>query len=408
MAAKKKVLVVGREPSDFVCPLFNGFLAKYKEEFEVDLFEVRGKPYIRPCAEKSFSKVLDIPLTMKSYTRKEMLGAVTTTDFVKDILAKGSVKDAVRESVLNKTVGAVIAEYDIIHIFFITPELFMFFNAINMAKKLVVSFWGADLFNNDKDFAYEKQKRLIERADVVSVHHKEMREIFLSKFGRHHIDKLREMFVAGGSGFLAKFINALPQKQEYIRSFKKKHGISGDKRLVTIGHSGTHIDDHARIVASLHRMPRVYVGKICLVFPMTYDYDEEYTLRVERACEQLQVQAVFLKEFLSLEDLMELRLATEVLLRISKIDALSLAVCEALCSGTVMIAGAWLPYGKLRGNNVYYQEVYEMEDTGLKLMEVLDNFDLHVQRSQNNHEHVLKVFEKEDNVTKLYKIYTDA
>lgn len=407
MIGKKKVLIVGREASDFLCPLYKTFLSQYKD-YEVDLFELRGPSLMKPCAQSSFSNIVDVSLKMSSYSGLDMVGAVMSPAFLSKLFAQKDVKRSVREVLLTNKLSKLFAEYDIVHIYFMTSELFYFLDAIEGAKKVVVSMWGSDLFNNDEDFVFEQQKKLIERADAVTVHHKEMREIFLSKFGRHNVNKLHEMLVAASGSFLDKYVNELPDKARHLQSFKRRYEIPDSKHVVVVGHCGTKIDDHERIVLSLDTMPSEYKDRICLVFPMTYDYDEEYAADVKKACEKIGVQNIFLTSYLSLEELIELRLATEILLRISKIDAFSLALCESVAAGSVIIAGSWLPYGKLRGNNISYEEVYEIQDTGAKLKDVLAVINEYNKKVENNPDNIVRLFATENSVGKLYKIYTNA
>lgn len=398
-----KVLVIGHEPTDFVCPLFRTLRDKYS--YETHLFETRGKERIKPCAEQAFTKQLDVSLGMKAYSKMHVAKAVMTSYFMKTLLKTDNIDEAVRKAVLYKRLKDIIPQYDVVHIFFLTDDLFLFADAIKKARNLVISFWGSDIFQNNHDFDYDKQKELVRRADVLTVHHKEMREIFLSKHGRQYTDKVREMLIISDAGFLQKFITAIPQKQELIKNFKKRHDIAEHKRIVAIGHCGTKFDKHYDTVQAIGSMEKRWIDGMCLVFPMTYSYDEQYAADVERLCNEIGVQSLFLTTYLSLEELIELRLASEIMLRISDIDAFSLALTESFCAQNVVVSSSWLPYSKFRANGVYYEEVYDMEDVGEKLTDILKDYDSYSARCKNNPENVVKVFNKEKSEEKLRGIY---
>lgn len=402
-----RVLVVGREVSDFMCPMFKSIRETYG--IKADLFELRDKKQIAKCSYTSFDNVLDIPLVIREYSKATILSAVFSLYFVRQFFITKSFRNAVRNTVLHKKIKPIVAQYDVVHVFFMTPELFHFFDAIASAKKLVVSMWGSDILHNNEFFDYRQQAIMIKRADAVTVHQKEMRELFLSKYGREYAHKVSEMLVVNDVSFLSKFINAIPDKQQHIDSFKQQYGIDKNKRIVVIGHSGHTIDDHTTILKALHSYKSSLKERVCLVFPMTYGCDSpSYFDEIELLCSKLGIQCVILKEFLTVDAMIELRLSSEVLLRLSKFDAFSLSLCETLCVGNVVVTGTWLPYSKLRGNGVYYEEVYEMEDVGQKLVDIIDNYEEYALKCEQNAMKVVEVFEKEKSVHKLNKIYTNA
>lgn len=401
-----RILVLGREVSDFMCPLFKAVREKYG--VTADLFELRDKSQLATCSATSFDNILDIPLVIKKYPKSFILSAILSGDFIKQLFTTYNFRNAVRNSVLHKKIRPIFEQYDIVHVFFMTPELFHFFDALSTSKRLVVSMWGSDILQNNQFFDYNQQAKLISKADIVTVHQKEMRELFLSKYGREYVDKVREMLVVSDVSFLSKFINAIPNKSSLIISFKKRYGINDDKRIVVVGHSGHTIDNHTSIVKALTPYKGSIANRICLVFPMTYGCDTpDYFDEIAGLCNAMGVQFVILKSFLTLEEMIELRLASEVLLRLSKFDAFSLSLCETLCVGNVVVTGTWLPYSKLRGNGVHFDEVYEIEDIGPKLVDILDNYDVYASKCVNNASKVLAVFENENSVDKLNKIYTN-
>jgi hypothetical protein len=402
-----KVLVIGWEVSDFMCPLFSTLRKEYATQ--VDLFELRPKELMKEEAYVSFDNVLNLSLKMSDYSAGDKLSGLLSWFFISKILKRNGLVNSLRMAILYKKLKPVISSYDIVHICYVSGQLFGFFDAIKTAKKLVLTWWGSDILQNNKDFDYHKQEKLVAIARKVTVHQREMKELFLSKFGREYADKVHEMLVVSDVSFLNKFINAIPAKQDYVKSFKHKHNIDACKRIVVVGHSGHTIDNHLDIIKTVAKYAEQVRDRICLVFPMTYGCDDaSYFEAVENACEAAGIQSVIFRAFLSIEELLELRMASEVLLRLSTMDALSLSLCETLCAGNVVITGTWLPYGKLRGNNVYFEEVYEIDNAGKKLVQVLDNYAEFEKRCIDNPASVMAVFENENSVKKLYNIYANA
>lgn len=375
---------------------------------KVDLFEMRGRDGIKKCAYQSFDNVLDISFKMSNYNTGEKLRGVFSGFFVKKILGGEGIKNAMRLSILHNKLLPVIKQYDIIHVCFVTSQLFSFFDALKASKKLIVTWWGSDILQNNKDFDFYKHEKLVKVADKITVHQREMKELFLSKFGRELESKVREMLVISDVAYLDKFVSVVPEKQFFIKRFKDKHNISNDKRIVVVGHSAHPFDMHLEIIKVISQLKNGIEDKICLVFPLTYGCDiEGYFDMIAKACEESGIQYIMFTKFMTNEEVLELRMASEVLMRLSLIDAFSLSMCETLCAGNVLITGTWLPYGKLRGNNVYYEEVYEIEDSGRRLELILDNYEEYSKRCQANPANIKEIFAKENNVDKLHKIYTE-
>lgn len=402
-----KVLVIGWEVSDFMCPLFSTLRKEYATQ--VDLFELRPKEQMKKEAYTSFDNVLDISLKINDYSKAHILSSLLSGYFVKKLFSGTGLKSAIRYAVLHKKLAPVISGYDIVHICYVTKNIFGFFDAITEAKKLVVTMWGSDILHNNVSYDYSDHAPLMKIADAVTVHQREMKELFLSKFGREYAGKVHEMLVVSDTSYLDKFILAIPDKDVHIKNFKERHNISNEKRLVVVGHSAHPIDMHLDIIKVIGALESNIATRICLVFPLTYGCDiEGYFEMIANACDEIGVEYVLLTQFLSDEHVLELRVASEILIRLSLMDAFSLSLCETLCAGNVLITGTWLPYGKLRGNNVYYEEVYDMNDAGGKLEHVLNNYDQHESRCNNNPEHIKSIFAKENSAKKLHDIYTNV
>lgn len=402
--SKLRVLVLGREVSDFMCPVFAAMRSRYP--VQADLLELRSKDELKPCAGESFDNVLDISLRMDAYSKAFVLQALFSGYFLKQLFATGSIMHALKKAVLNKKLQPVIAAYDVVHVYFVTPELFSFFDAISSARRLVVSMWGSDILHSNADFDYPRQVKMAKRADVVTVHHKEMRELFLSKFGRELENKVRDILVVDDLSFLELIAEKAKNRDEVIADFKTRHGINASKRIIVIGHAAHEIDNHLPIISSLALLKEHIADKVCLVFPLTYGRNKEnYIEEIKAACDSMGVQSILLTEYLSNEEMLELRIVSEIHIRLSKMDAFSLALCETLCSGGVVVTGTWLPYGKLRGNGVHLEEIYNIPDVAEKVVNILDNYTSFRSLCSANAERVINVFQKEKGVEKIYKSY---
>lgn len=399
-----RVLVIGWEVSDFMCPVFDR--VRKENGITVDLFELRPQDQIKKAAYSAFNNVLDLSLKITDYSKAELYAAAKSDYFFKKLLSGNSVKDALRAAVLYRKFKPVISSYDVVHICFITSTVFSFFDAIKSAKRLVITWWGSDLMHNNHDYNYSSQALLVDIADRVTVHQREMKEVFLAKFGRDKLNKVQELLFASDTAYMQKYVDAIPLKENYINSFKLRHNIPAHKRIVVVGHTAHTTDNHLPVLASIAPYSKEVANDVCFVFPMTYGVDDEgHFDAVQKACDDMGAQCVILKEFLTNEEMFELRMASELLLRLSNFDAFSLSLCETLAAGNMVVTGTWLPYGKLRGNGVYFEEVYEIQGVGKRFIDIIRNFDGYMQRCKPNPDELMAVFHGENAAQKLYNIY---
>jgi hypothetical protein len=50
-------------------------------------------------------------------------------------------------------------------------------------------------------------------------------------------------------------------------------------------------------------------------------------------------------------------------------------MCESLIAGSALVTGAWLPYSRLRLNNVFYHEIGDLESIGRALQTALSDLE---------------------------------
>ncbi len=401
---RKKVLVIGREVSDFLCPTFQSI--NEGEEYEVHLLETRTQSPKQQEIERSFISQYKIGTNFKSYKKSAYFFAFITSDFWKNIFKKVSIKESIRAALVAKAVKPLFKDFDIFNIQFLTPEALYFAKFIPENKKLVLSFWGSDLFQCNDDFSYQEQNAIIRRSKKIIVHSAEMKNIFLSKFGRHLEDRVENFFLVDISQTLQRFYDKGGDKNSIIDLFRQKYQIHQDKTIVTIGHSGHDIDNHISIVNSLGQMEAQIKERCFFILPMTYGAEPEYINRVEESCRTAGMNYKIFTNFLPDEDIIGMRFSSEVVIRMSKFDAFSLSVCETICAGNIVIAATWLPYGTLRTADIYYKETDAFEKLPQIVKEVVSQKEAYLKKCSENPEKLMQLFHKQHAAQSLSKLYS--
>ena len=267
----------------------------------------------------------------------------------------------VEVSLLRRRWRDVFAGYDVYHV------LGMFVRPCHWALRLlpadapvIVAIMGSDLMWHAGVRFYREQSKILARADVIAVHGVLMREILLSKFGRHLEPKIRMNFVGIGEETLSA-IDAL-DAPAVRRGFLEEHGLDPSRRMICIGHSGHRRNGHLEVVDALAELPAAACRRVSLMVPMTYGAAPDYLAELRRRLESSGLPFVILEEFLSEEDVVRLRVSSDIMIHVPRSDAFSAAMVQTLYAGNMVITGAWLPYDRLRRSGIRHFEITAFGD----------------------------------------------
>jgi hypothetical protein len=400
---KRKVLVIGREVSDFLCPLFQSI--NEKGEYEVHLLETRDASPKQAEIIQSFASYHTINTSLSFYSKTEWVKAMFSVHFWKGIFKGESARENLRNVLAAKTAAPLFSAMDIFNIQFLTNDALYFARFIPKNKKLVLSFWGSDLFQCNTDFSYREQERVINRSAQITLHSSEMKNIFLSKFGRHLQDKVHHFFLVDMYKALHPFYKKRNEKEKLTALFREKYGIDAGKTVIAIGHSAHDIDNHIQIIEALKNLRSNIKNQCFFLLPMTYGAEPGYLEEVEQACKQSGICFKIFSQFLPGEDITGMRFCSEIVIRLSKFDAFSLSICETVCSGNIVVAGTWLPYGVLRAAGIYYRETDSFDNLTAIVEDTVANKASYLQACSGNAAKMMQLFQSQnvsENLTKLF------
>lgn len=380
-----KLLAMGHCHGVFVAPMVVHF-AKFGT-FETSVFEIMSPgAELRGADPAIYKKVLTLPPLEPVMNRWRALGAVARGKTWRGRL--GLIKDALRyltgragsTSFLDAMAGEHAAKkqtaqvremlkgYDIYHLNFLDPYLTSYVRLLPPGAKCVASIWGSDLLRADGVAAYAKQLELYERADLITTNSLEMAEIFLAKFGRQFLPKLR--FACSAMHFESLDQENTPAGKS---RFRDQHRIAPGQIVVCVGNSAAERNQHLAVLDALARLPEPQRRRLTVVLPMTYGKVGDYPQRVKDRVQQLQLDARILETFLPDAEVSQLRWASDVYIQVPDTDAFSVTMREALYAENIVIAGAWLPYAELRRHGIYYREVAALAEVGPAVRDVIDD-----------------------------------
>lgn len=268
-------------------------------------------------------------------------------------------------------------------------ELFL----IPKGKNIVCTFWGSDLLRTADILNLYIIKKALNRATSITCQSLELKEIILSKYGRHLESKISVvMFPIDTKTYEA--IDDYKTKQVSINEFKEKYNYSNEKLNVLIGHNGSMFNNHENIIKSLGQLQQK--EKVHLIVNLNYGLPESdkdsYKAKLTQALEDTGMSFVVLENFFSGDELAIARLASEVFIHMPISDALSGTMLEMLYASNIVITGSWLPYKTFVNAGLKYHEVSDFSKLPTVVDNILNQYKTEKDRAQLNHKVIQESF----------------
>lgn len=260
-------------------------------------------------------------------------------------------------------------ESDVLHLHGLFLSQSHYYLARASPKPLVVSCWGSDVLRSADLQVLKVQRKILQRASVITVSTPEFKEVVLAKYGRELFPKIR----------LAQFspdLEGLGEEDSGIseRRFRTDWNISEDKLIVCIGHNGDPAGQHLEMISSVSKLGKEMKERITVVVPMTYGGSKDYKRRVREALQEAAVAGVILESYLEERAIRDLRLASDVFVYGPVSDSFSASVSQALAAGSVCLLGSWLPYNLRRRAGFFYHEFDQPDKIESQLAEVIESW----------------------------------
>ena len=388
----KQILFVGPEVTDFLNPLAK----KLKDSgYTVDLMENRRIPRNHKEISESYSNIINYnEITGKKITLlmafRYLLKFEFCKKFIKTIFFNcldnrcsfiKSVRNTISYQNSREIFSALFDKYDILNFHSLSTGNLSFVDYTKPHNKIILSFWGSDLFqiwgNNDCQISgvrdYYTELNALKRADIITLHSYEMERVVMAKFGAGMQKKIiRTLFGSQDEKF-----DRIDKKKEAGPdiNFLKKYKVSLNKMSVTIGYCADPICNHLLIINELGKIDIVTKEKIHLLVPMTYgNVPAGYMDEVKIKLDESGISYTLFDRFLPLDELLDLRITSDIMVMMNKSDALSASVSESIYAGNLLISAFWLPYSPYRSGNIYFHET-DFEQLSNKITYAVNNPD---------------------------------
>jgi hypothetical protein len=260
--------------------------------------------------------------------------------------------------------------YDVIHIHYVGSERLRYaMSAIRPETRLVVSFWGSDIYRQNLNHLLRLRKYL-NVCTVITLATKRMLRTFRDVYGEQYEQKIRPVL------FGISTLETIDETRKILNKqrIKEQLGIDPGSLVVSVGYSRSEAQQHDKVLEVLSGMPETQLKKITFLLPLTYgNCSADYEGKLLALLDNIPSEKLLVRGFQTTEQIARLRLATDIYINAQTTDAFSASVQEYLYAGALLLNPVWLKYDELNDWNAYYQEYQQFSDLPNLIEKVIQN-----------------------------------
>lgn len=246
-------------------------------------------------------------------------------------------------------------EYDLVQVMYYRPEFFFFNYLFSKFRGIkLICLYGSDV----NTFITIKKYFLnfLYLADYISFTTEEAKNEFLVNY---RFKSTNNIVI---NPFPAQKLDSIINVSESNKkAFREHYGVSADCKIVVCGMSGTSNEQFYKMTQELKK---INTQNIRFVFPISYGMCEneigKFSKYVIRNLGRERV--IIIDKYLTSEEVVDLRLATDILVNMRKKDQAGGAFLESLAAGSLAIVGSWLPYNYLKTKGVYFSAINDFSE----------------------------------------------
>lgn len=258
-------------------------------------------------------------------------------------------------------------KYDVVNIHFAKPSLLKAMPLLNrMTNNIVITPWGSDVLRLEDERAINRMRQIYSYASCVTVRPYSQAGIEIAK--KFHYDPQKMLPLRWGLEYVDYLEEATPNKS--MEESKKRFGLS-DRYVITCGYSTAPSHRHEAIIDAVNSVRGQLPSNLTLLFPFTYGWgSKEYVQSIKDKCLSLNLDAVYVEEYLNFEDLYTLRMATDMFVHVQTTDAGASCVMQYILCQKKIVHGSWMKYVDLEQfSPLFYYPVNSMEDLGRVILD---------------------------------------
>lgn len=258
-------------------------------------------------------------------------------------------------------------KYDVVNIHFAKSSLLKAMPWIHrMTSHIVITPWGSDVLRVEDDNAVSRMQRIYGYASAVTVN--PTSQLGIEVIEKFRFDRKRIKPLRWGLEYVDFIEETKPNKT--TEESKARFGLSG-RYVISCGYSTAPSHRHEAIINAIDLIKNELPDNLTLLFPFTYGWGSpQYVQSIKDKCRFLGFDAVYVEEFLSMEDMYTLRMATDMFVHVQTTDAGASCVMQYILCNKKIVHGSWMKYEDLEQfRPLFYFPVDGMEDLGRVILE---------------------------------------
>lgn len=394
-----RILIIGREPSDFFNPICKELRRK---KYEVDLLEYRAFNGLDNTYSKIYKNEYKL-FNLNNYKKLDILFGFFSIYFIKCFLRSFSIKSSLRESLLFHRFFPIFDQYDIINFHAIEEKSILLSSFVPKKIKLVFSFWGSDLLVY-KEGKAEKQKKALERASKITMQTPEMKAAYNHKFNSFN-SNLIDYQLFGIESVFFDICKKLRSKNLSEIMIKERFKMPSEKIIITVSYCGKPVANQVPILKSINQLSSILKERIHLVIPLSYGSTLEYKNQIESCINKQEYTYTFIESYLEFDELILYKYASDIYVHANATDAFSRSMLENIYTENICLIGDWLPYSLLKKSGVNVVWFNNFESLTLKLDYVIKNIGQIRTEINNNPQIIEGAFSERATVKKWVEMF---
>jgi hypothetical protein len=259
--------------------------------------------------------------------------------------------------------------YNVCNIHFMDMRYFFYKKKLfGLADRLVISIYGSDFYKYNKYSFF--QKPFYNKAKCITFSNDSTMEAFDDFYKKQFHDKLHlSRFGLANVDLISKHF----EKTRDHSVSKMFYNLPDDKIFVTIGYNTSPNNQHIHIIQELAKLNSDSKKKLFLILPMTYGGFVNHKEEVEELLKATGFSYRILTRFLNDEEIVHLRILSDIMIHLPIRDQLSASMLEYLYTGNYVITGQWLPYEILDKEDIYYKRIASIDELSTVVEDYLHN-----------------------------------
>ena len=196
------------------------------------------------------------------------------------------------------------------------------------ADKLLLSFWGSDLLQDEDETSRKLKLKMLEKAKGITVQNQDLRQLIAVKYGWKHYEKIQtNLFLPNKTIFDTIKNGTRKEGIEWLRNFGP---VDEQSITVSLGYNSHPRLRVKEVLEYLLELPPLDLSKLHFVFTFSYSQHKEEEEKIVAQLKALNVNHTVIAHYLSDEDMAKLRLSLDVLIHLTHTDAFSTTLLEHL------------------------------------------------------------------------------